>query len=281
VPSALHEVLVSLFRDAPEALLGLLGDRLDVLASPGLQFVRDEPNLSQLIEIDSDLVFQLRGPGGKLLCALIVEVQLSIDREKERAWVAYQAGTHRRLACPTYVIVIAVDAAVAHWASGPFCTGQTTFAPIVLGPRQVPIVHENATHASLELTLLSGLAHANHPQALEIGDALWKLIDKLDPSHGGLYWDLFLNAITDSTKKALMMRLDHYQPQSDWGKGIYAEGKLEGEAEALAVLLDARGFPMTAEYRARVAECTDQAQLHAWLRSAATAESLAAVFEPS
>jgi len=84
-----------------------------------------------------------------------------------------------------------------------------------------------------------------------------------------------------------MMRLDNYQPQSDWGKGIYAEGKLEGraegklegEAEALAVLLEARGLPMTAEHRARAAKCTDQAQLHTWLRRAATAESLRAVFE--
>jgi len=296
VPSAVHEILVEIFRDNPELIVQLLGDQLEMVTRSGLVLEPDEPNLSQLIEIDSDLVFRVLGPERQLLCALIIEVQLAIDHDKGRAWAAYQAGTHRRLRCPTYVIVIAIDPVVARWATGPFCTGQTTFAPIVLGPEEVPVIgREVGDHATLPLTLLSGLAHANDPDILHIGETLWGLIDEAEPSHGHLYWDLFLNAINDATKKALLMQLQNYRPQSDWGKKFYAEGRedglaqgradglaqgrADGEAEALALLLDARGLPLKAEQRARVEACSDRSELHAWLRRAATAESLADVFD--
>jgi len=143
----------------------------------------------------------------------------------------------------------------------------------------------------LELTLLSGLAHAEQPEALQIGEALWRTIDEANPEYGDLYWDLFLKTVNDATKEALMMRLQHYEPQSDWGKQIFAKGeakgrldgeakgRLDGEAKALALLLDARGLPMTPEHRSRVSACTDQAQLHDWLRRAATAHSLDEVFD--
>jgi len=290
VPSALHEVLVEIFRDNPEMIVELLGDRIEALTRSGLEFELDQPNLSQLIEIDSDLVLRVFGPDRELLCTLIIEVQLRIDRDKARAWAAYQAGTHRRIKCPTFVIVIAIDPVVARWAAGPFCTGQTMFAPIVLGPGDVPLLgREIRGHATLPLTLLSGLAHPDHPDILSIGQTLWQLIDQADSSNGDLYWDLFLDAVNDATKKALLMQLQNYRPQSDWGKRFYAEGRAAGLAEgrangladaveALALLLDARGFSLDAELRARVEGCSDRAQLHAWLRRAATAESLADVF---
>lgn len=57
-----------------------------------------------------------------------------------------------------------------------------------------------------------------------------------------------------------------------------AEGKAEGEAEAILLVLEARGLEITAQERARIAECTDLAQLKAWVTRAATVPSTSDLF---
>ncbi|MEM9463496.1 MAG: hypothetical protein AAGF11_55660, partial [Myxococcota bacterium] len=155
----LHEVLVDLIRNNPELLIPLLRGKLGAVELRGARFGSYDHNYSQLPNLDADLVLKVYARSGRLLCALIPEIQLSIDYEKERAWPAYQAGTHRRLNCPTFVVVIAVDPVVARWAAGPFRTGQTHFRPIVIGPKHLPIIVD-PVHArnNVELAVLSGLA---------------------------------------------------------------------------------------------------------------------------
>ena len=58
-----------------------------------------------------------------------------------------------------------------------------------------------------------------------------------------------------------------------------AEGEARGRAETLVVLLRARGFEPTPEVLARIDACRDSAALDGWVRRAATAASLVAVFE--
>jgi hypothetical protein len=52
---------------------------------------------------------------------------------------------------------------------------------------------------------------------------------------------------------------------------------LEGKAESVLAVLDARGLRVPARERARVLGCDDQATLDTWIAAAATAESLADV----
>ena len=52
-----------------------------------------------------------------------------------------------------------------------------------------------------------------------------------------------------------------------------ARGKLQGEAEALLVVLEARGHSVSDDQRARILACTDPATLKHWIRRAATAAS--------
>jgi hypothetical protein len=50
-------------------------------------------------------------------------------------------------------------------------------------------------------------------------------------------------------------------------------GELHGEAEALLVVLEAKGFSVSDEQRARILTCTDEATLKDWIRRAVTAAS--------
>ncbi|MEM9463630.1 MAG: hypothetical protein AAGF11_56355, partial [Myxococcota bacterium] len=67
------------------------------------------------------------------------------------------------------------------------------------------------------------------------GEALWQALDlrshqQPDPRHD-LYWDQFLALIGKTTRRQLMILLGSYQPQSEWGKKIYAEGESKGFVE--------------------------------------------------
>ncbi len=295
VASVLHEVLVDLIRKAPHLLIDLVGERVGESLGGPVRFESAEPNFSQVPNIDADLVLVVRGADGECRCVLIIEVQLRVDGRKHGSWPAYQADGHRRYGCPTYVVVIAIDPHVAAWATGTIDTGQTLFRPIVIGPREIPVIDE-PTGGSVELTLLSGLAHHDEPRAVEIGAVLWQALDQADEEHGDLYWDLFLQKVSEATRRALMLSYQNYEPQSEWGKRIYAEGREAGEAEgrvageaegrragqitALWLLLEARGLSVRDPHRARVDACPDPVQIDRWLRRAATATSIDEVFVP-
>ncbi|MEM9462299.1 MAG: hypothetical protein AAGF11_49560 [Myxococcota bacterium] len=57
-----------------------------------------------------------------------------------------------------------------------------------------------------------------------------------------------------------------------------SEGRAEGEAKALLLVLESRGLVVSDEARARITACTDIEQLDAWLSRAASADSVDAIF---
>jgi hypothetical protein len=54
---------------------------------------------------------------------------------------------------------------------------------------------------------------------------------------------------------------------------------VEGEAAAVLAVLDARGIDVPAEALARITSCTDLEQLDAWVRRAATANTIHELFD--
>ncbi|MEM9455492.1 MAG: hypothetical protein AAGF11_15020, partial [Myxococcota bacterium] len=170
-------------------------------------------------------------------------------------------------------------------------------------------------------------AHCDEPEAEQIGEALWHALDQRsdEPAEGlserqsdhqpdppsdrryDLYWDLFLAAINEATRRHLMIRLGSYQPQSEWGKQLYAEGeskghlegllegerkglldgerkgrlegRREGQAAALTALLQARGLAPGPGVRERIEQCRNLKTLRQWLHRAVTATHLDEVFE--
>lgn len=57
-----------------------------------------------------------------------------------------------------------------------------------------------------------------------------------------------------------------------------ARGKARGEADALVVVLEARGLALDDDARQRVARCDDVAQLRRWIARAAIVKTLDEVF---
>ncbi|WP_431331341.1 hypothetical protein ACPZ13_35340 [Streptomyces sp. IPPR8] len=68
--------------------------------------------------------------------------------------------------------------------------------------------------------------------------------------------------------------------QSETAQRLRAEGRAEGRAEDILLLLERRGVEVSEEERARITGCTDMGVLDAWFVRAITASSAAEVFGP-
>jgi hypothetical protein len=66
---------------------------------------------------------------------------------------------------------------------------------------------------------------------------------------------------------------------SPLAKHHYGLGKAEGEAEAILLVLESRGIPVTAEQRSQFLSCTDLKQLKSWLERVGTVSSAEELFD--
>ncbi len=79
-----------------------------------------------------------------------------------------------------------------------------------------------------------------------------------------------------------LMQARNFEYQSEFARKYFAggkaEGKTEGKAELLLLLLRRRGFPIDAAVEGRVAGCRDDKQFDTWAERILTATSLDDVF---
>jgi hypothetical protein len=92
-----------------------------------------------------------------------------------------------------------------------------------------------------------------------------------------------IRAVAPESARAALEELMMDHLRDDFVDGFIdqgrAEGMAKGEAQMLLRVIAARGLDIPEPIRARVAECTDTARLEAWADRAATATSLADIFE--
>lgn len=287
-----HEGLLLLFRNRPMLAPELLRDALGV-PLPAYSEVRVESaELTQVVptEYRADLVVLLLE--GRPIFAIVVEVQLSRDEDKRMTWPVYLATLRARVGCPTALLVVAPDAAVATWCARPIEMGHPGLVlwPLVTGPEAIPIITEAQTaRQNPELTVLSAMAHGKWKVGGAIAQAVLLAMAGagLEDERGRLYVDLALSSLSEVARAALeaLMRSGNYEYQSEFARKYVAqgreEGRQEGEMSSLLKVLDARGLEVDDEARKRILACTEPAQLKRWLRRAMVVKSVQELFEPA
>jgi hypothetical protein len=300
-----HEGLVLLFRNrpelAPELLQGVLG-----LALPAWSEARVESaELTEVVptEYRADLVVLLLE--GKPVFAIVVEVQLSRDEDKRKTWPLYLTSLRSRVGCPTALLVVAPDAAVARWCAQPVELGHPGFTlqPLVAGPDAIPvIIDEQAARQDPELSVLSAMAHGKEEVGQTIARTVLAAVAGLEAERLRLYVDLALSSLSEAARHALeeLMASGTYEYQSDFARKYVAQGRQEGlqeglqkgrlegrqeglqegERAALLEVLDARGLQVDAAARQQILSCSDLSQLKRWLRKALTVRSAQELFDP-
>lgn len=288
MPTTEHETLIELFRNQPTLPAELLGKALGVRV-PTFEAARLEPgDATDLVptEYRADAVTVMSDANGPVLAA-VVEVQLGRDKVKRWSWPVYLATLRARLRCPTELLVVCTDRAVAAWCTSAIELGLTgsRVVPLVVGPERVPVLTDAGQDGtSPELVVLSALSHGGHPDRYGVLDTLLDALPSVDQDHQFLYLDLVYAALPAAARAHLeeLLNTKTSEELSELGQWFAArfkaegktEGKAEGKAEAVLVVLDRRGIAIPGAARARISKCTDIEQLDTWLDRALTARTI-------
>jgi hypothetical protein len=292
-----HEGLLLLFRNRPTLAPELLRDALGLTLPAWSEARVESAELTEVVptEYRADLVVLLLD--GKPVFAIVVEVQLSRDEDKRKTWPLYLTSLRSRVGCPTALLVVAPDAAVARWCAQPIELGHPGFKlePLVAGPDAIPvIIDEEAARQDPELAVLSAMAHGKAEVGQTIARTVMAAVGGLEAERVRLYVDLALSSLSEAARHALeeLMASGTYEYQSEFARKYVAQGREEGRQEgrqeglregemaALLEVLDARGIAVDAVARQKILSCGELAQLKRWLRKALTVQSVQELFEP-
>ena len=282
VPSGPHEAAVALFRHSPELAVALLREA-DALRVPrGLPVRGDAAELGEPVpvELRADRVLVVGRDAPR--AGIVVEPQANIDTDKRFSWPAYAASLRLRLRVEVVVLVIALDRKVARWARKPIPTGGgNVFLPTVIGPDDIPrIISPDEAAKATERAVLSALLHRREAGAARIAHAALVAADALGADQLLRYVDIILASLSSVQRRHLerLMQNNHNEPVSEFGRQKLAEGRAEGRAAALLVVLKQRGLAVSDEIAERIHACDDPEQLDAWIRAAITAQRTEEVF---
>jgi len=292
MPSIAHEVLVDLFKNRPVLAAELLAEGLDVALPAYAKARLASIDLTQVqpVEYRADAVVVLLDDEDDPVQVIIVEVQLATDPRKRFSWPAYVAVSRAIHGCPSDLLVLAPDPAVAAWCAEPIETGARGFvlSPCVLHPGDVPLVTDREEAASRpELAVLSALTHGKGEQGGAIAAAVLLAVQDLDDDRARLYYDLVYNSLNTAARRVLEELMKGYEYQTDFARKYVAQGRVEGRAEGraeeaarnLLTVLRVRGIAVPDAVREHILAQKDPERLERWLEKAAVAASVNAVLD--
>ncbi|MBO0834837.1 MAG: hypothetical protein J2P28_04855 [Actinobacteria bacterium] len=219
-----------------------------------------------------------------------MEAQQQSQADKLDQWPRYAAAAWLLLRCPVHLLVICPSQAVADFYHRPIPTGLPGFTlrPAVIGPAQIPAVTNTQQAAdSPGPAALSVAVHGHHPAVVH---AFMAGLQQLPTEKGAAYYES-AHSLSGTQIRTI---LEAIMPTTTWlvsspfakehfGRGKAegrAEGEAKGEADAILLVLHARGLPVTAGQQATIEGCTDLDQLKRWVSRAALVDAADDLFLP-
>jgi hypothetical protein len=155
-------------------------------------------------------------------------------------------------------------------------------APVRIGPHNVPVITDPAVAArDVPRATRSAVTHAREPGADAILKTLASAMKTLDEGTAALFTDLTELGLGDAPAAQTwrkLMTIDLSFFRSETSQRLRAEGRAEGRAEDVLLLLDRRGVEVPDDARERIAGCRETETLDRWFTRAITAESVGEVF---
>jgi hypothetical protein len=305
VAPTLHDLLVDLFRLAPElsldAIASARGLRLPKYDEVILATESSEPTRQSALR--ADLVLVLRR-NRRNVAAIVVEVQNRIVKGKPVAWLGTIASARRAYGCDTFLVVTTTSATVEVWASRAVSFGHPglVLRPIVIGPATARrIVDEAEAYRHPLAALLGAIAHAKGEDASAMLPATLAALGALPDAEGELriaVVDMLMRTLEPRALEQLeVLMLKNYEIQNPVLRKLItdsrAEGRAEGEArgeargrvetqiESVLAFLEARGLDVPAWVAERLRACSDSEELGRLVRRAAVVASAEELFPAS
>lgn len=286
MPSATHQDLVLLFRSHPELVVELAraaGAALapvDELRERGSQV--DSP-LAPHLALQADLIIEGRRRG-RVLWAIVLEVQLGPDPAKRWSVDLYRASVAYLLRRTVWVLMYSPDPKVRRWTATRMFRDRPRLAPLVVQPAMIPVPSRiDPVAADPGRIVLAAVTHAD-PATVELA---LRLLWTLAPRHGERYIRLVMASVREEVLRGLLDKLDYDESQENYDEPLseferrgssFVRGRREGldlgrlEAlrQTLLAVADARGLALSREDRARVDALKHAPTLRAWIARAAT-----------
>jgi hypothetical protein len=293
MPSTWHDSVTAIFTNNPKLAVELATSLNGTSIPAGTPAHPEKPAFNDRPSSDfyADAVIVV-GPKQDPIRAIIVEAQKRTFRDKPPQWARYAAQLWTLLRCPVDVLVICPDAKSAFWYAQPVRTSLPgyTHLPIVLPPSAVPAITDpDDAAANPAMAALSIAYHGTDPA---VPEAVADGFRKLPPDSAAQYHEHAYNLSPLAVRRILeqLMTSDTWPVYSPFAKEHYGRGKKEGrtqgrkegvaagEAEAILVVLAARGLDVSEVERVQVTSCANLRQLKKWIQRAATAEKAADIF---
>lgn len=235
-----------------------------------------------------DVVIRLKDAAGKAVYAIIVEVQMQSDPDKEWTWPKYWALVREREHVPTMLLVIAGDDTTARWARTLIKAGDPhEWRPVVTTLVTLPRITDPEVVAGDPVRAV--ICALGHSAELEVVSALVDGLQRAPLSERLFvyYLDLVLGEAPSSLREVIMEDLKH-EFRTEFARKYFSQGLEKGREEGLEkgrqearqsvrALLARRSIALTPEQERRIDTCTDLEMLHRWLNRAVDAASAADV----
>ncbi len=292
-----HEAPIELCHRHPTLLprlLGLVGQALPATVIAEAESAKFNQPVVDEWYADGALLLK---DGPDVVGAVAIEVQRKADSDKRMSWPIYTAALHAKHgAKPTYLLVIATNAATARWARQPIasCQPHAPFVPLVVSREEVPAMHSlEAAMGDLPMAMLSALLHISDDSDEETTNYTLQAIQRQQSRDVLIWFCGLLRGIVDGQKlqrlEEMIKMLDpfaNYVPKTEWEKEHYnrgitdgeTRGEARGEAKALLRIVAARNLVLTEEQRQLVEQCRDTVVLERWIERALSARAVAEIF---
>ena len=261
-----HEILGELFKEEPDAILGLAKNHGIELPQHGVVTVTDA---SQTVfapaSYRADLVVRIVD-ADDVVASYVHEVQLGIDKDKLYTWPIYWASEGLKHGAPTKVLVVTICKSVTSWARDLFAPIGGFSPVLVLGPEDIPVIDSpEAAQKSLVIAILSLVAHydgdVNAPIVRVTVDEVRRVI-QANKRLGGLCYDFLMLAMDSHIKELTMQNVDDDSPLSE--KPLVkvlielgeARGEAKGVADTLLLMLATRFGPVAEQTANRLFEAS-------------------------
>jgi hypothetical protein len=301
MPSPWHDAVTQLIRDHPALGPRILrecagGDDLPL----GLAVTVGSPHLNDRISVDffADALVLAVGPTHDPAYGLFVEAQQAIEEYKLEQWARYLAAFWLQTRRPARLLVFCRDQRVADWyqARQPILTCLIGYRPsaTIVGPGLIPAV-TSADQMATDMAMAS-LSFASHGTDPAVAGAFLTALGMLPDEDWPTYYEFahcmssralrdilegFVgsSAIVSSPIAKRNYRLGKADGVAEGKAEGVAEGRAAGEAEAILLILETRGLPITTAERARIKDCTDLGQLKEWVALAITVKCISELFD--
>lgn len=286
--NASHEAMHRIFQEYP----GLFTGVSEVLGVPfmpprSVTVLPTDLTETQPVERRVDTLLRLDFVGDEPLL-LAVEAQRKKDSDKPGSWAYYLSFLYTKYKIPPLLLVVCQDRATAEWAArsmpiGPRQWPAITLRPLVLGPHNMPVITDpDEARADLALATLSAITHAKDPVVDGILKALSAALRDVPEAVADPIIEFTAQGLSGNRSATQLWRnlmaVDLSFYKSWLSEEIRDEGRAQGRAEGILLVLETRGIDVPHEIRERITTCDNPDLLRRWLTRAVTAPSAEAIF---